>query len=71
MPSPLENAASTAVAAARASLRAAGFPEPEVIVTFAWSDGGADYVAASAVPRRLRDLLAQSLEASAEEALET
>jgi hypothetical protein len=73
MPSPLDTAAQAAAIAADAAhqaLVAAGIADPQVVVTFAWADGGMEFVAASRVPAKRRDLLAQSLEASAEEALE-
>lgn len=66
----LEEAASAAVAAATTALRAHGIARPSVVVNFAWKNPSdpQTYAVGTAVPKRHRAMLADSLAQSVEEA---
>lgn len=57
-----------AVAAATEVLKKYGINRPAVVLNVAWREDGMEYAIGSKVPNRYRALMADSLEASSEEA---
>lgn len=68
MNTPIENVCADVVRAASLALKSHGIDRPAVVINFAWTDDGQELAVGTAIPRRHRRMLADSLTQSAEEA---